>query len=224
MNVPWAARRREARIRIAGAGRLPPVNYLAHFYLAEPPSESLVGNLLGDFVPGRPEALAQRLPAGIVAGILRHRAIDAFTDSHPVTAALRNAIPPPRRRFAGAIVDVIYDHFLTRHWAEFSNKPFDAFIDRCNAALLEQRRWLPAELSEGLEERIAAGWLSQYGSEAGLRGVFRRMSRRRPAFAPLAGATDDLRANRTEFEDGFRRFFPDLIAHVAALGPEKPLL
>lgn len=197
------------------------MNYLAHLFLAENDSQSMTGNLLGDFVTGRPEGLAQRLPARIVAGIVRHRAIDVFTDAHPLTAGLRQAIDPARRRFAGAITDVFHDHFLTLHWAEFSPLPFDRFLARCDAALLTEREWLPAELGDDLDERIADGWLGHYGSESALAGIFVRMARRRPAFAPLAMAIEDLRARRAIFEEGFRRFFPELVAHVASLGPER---
>lgn len=200
------------------------VNYLAHFLLAENHAASRTGNLLGDFVPGRPNVLLERFPRAIVAGIVRHRTIDAFTDFHPVTARLRNAISPERRRFAGAIVDVFHDHFLTLRWAEFSGQPLDRFADACNGALLQHLDHLPTELAESLGERMEARWLENYGSEEGLVDVFARMAARRPGFGPMAGAVDDLLMSRPVFAEGFAAFFPALLSHVRALGPEDGYL
>lgn len=195
------------------------LNYLAHLLLAEDDPLSRVGNLLGDFVAGRPESM--ELPLRVVQGIVRHRAIDRFADDHPVTAHLKTLVAPERRRFAGVIVDLIHDHFLTRHWDEVSTVPFRAFIDTCNADLRDHNLLLPAELADTLEERIADDWLGHYGTEAGLNDVFHRISRRRPAFAPIREARLDLEAHRDAFEQGFREFFPDLQRWIQSLGPES---
>lgn len=196
------------------------MNYLAHLLLAENNAASRVGNLLGDFVPGRPESLRGRFPAAVLDGIVRHRAIDRFTDVHPVNLRLKECIARPRRRFAGVITDIVHDHFLTRHWDAFSATPFPEFIAACNAALLEHRPVLPAELGDSLEQRIADRWLEHYGTDEGLEEVFRRVARRRPAFAPVKDAVDDLRQHRDTLEAGFREFFPDLKSWVRKLGPE----
>jgi len=200
------------------------LNYLSHFLLAEDHAASRVGNLLGDFVTGRPESLRGRFPDAVLAGIVRHRAIDRFTDCHRMTARLREFIPPGRRRFAGAITDIIHDHFLTRFWNDYSPVPFAAFIDTCNESLREHRAILPPELGETLEGRIADNWLGHYGTEEGLDDVFHRVALRHPGFAPISEAVKDLRANRAAFENGFREFFPELQAWVRSLGPEAGAL
>lgn len=195
------------------------MNYLAHLLLAEDRAESRIGNLLGDFVLGRPESLS--LPAPVIHGIIRHRAIDRFTDSHPVNARLKLLVDPQRRRFAGVISDVIHDHFLIRHWPQFSPHPIREFIDLCNRELREHATLLPSELADSLEERIADDWLGRLGTDAGLDTVFRKMVARRPRSAPIRHALDDLRRHRGEFEDGFFEFFPDLQSWIRDLGPES---
>ncbi|MCW1921104.1 ACP phosphodiesterase [Luteolibacter arcticus] len=198
------------------------MNYLAHFLLAEDDPASRVGNLLGDFVTGRPESLA--LPLRVVQGIVRHRAIDRFADEHPVTARLKVLVPPERRRFAGVIVDLVHDHFLTRHWDECSPVPFREFIDTCNDSLSSHLAILPADLADTLEERIADDWLGHYGTDDGLDGVFHRVSHRHPRFVPIREAIKDLRRHRGEFENGFREFFPALQRWVRELGPESKVV
>jgi acyl carrier protein phosphodiesterase len=198
------------------------LNYLAHLLLAENDPLSRVGNLLGDFVAGRPESL--ELPLRVVQGIVRHRAIDRFADDHPVTARLKALVAPERRRFAGVIVDLVHDHFLTRQWEDYSPSPFRGFIDTCNQALRAHLELLPPGLAGTLEERIADDWLGHYGTDEGLDGVFYRVSLRHPGFAPIRGAVDDLRRHRAEFEVGFHEFFPALQAWVGTLGPEAKVV
>lgn len=196
------------------------MNYLAHLFLAENHAASRVGNLLGDFAPGRPESLRGRFPDAVLKGIVRHRAIDRFADSHPITAGLKGAVAPARRRFAGVIIDIVHDHFLTRQWPRFSPVPFPDFIDACNAALQEHRGILPPELGTTLDQRIADDWLGRYGSDEGLDEVFHRVALRHHGFRPIRDAVEDLRANREIFQAGFEGFFPELIAWVRKIGPE----
>ncbi|MDB6079508.1 MAG: hypothetical protein JWO82_3255 [Akkermansiaceae bacterium] len=204
---------------IAGA-----VNFLAHLFLAEPHSASRVGNLLGDFVTGTPDSLRPRFPAAILAGIVRHRTLDAWTDAHAGLAKLKAYIDPARRRFAGAIIDVLHDGFLARQWTDYSPLSLRAFLDQCYSALLQHRGSLPPDLAADLDDRIAHDWLGHYGSDEGLEDVFARMARRRPAFAVLRSSLDDLRPHRQAFDEAFAVFFPDAIAKVKALGPELQAL
>jgi acyl carrier protein phosphodiesterase len=198
------------------------LNYLAHLLLAEDEPMSRVGNLLGDFVSGRPESI--QLPLRMVQGIVRHRAIDRFADDHPVTARLKALVAPERRRFAGVIVDVTHDYFLTRQWQDYSPQPLQAFIHQCNEALRDHIELLPPALADTLEERIADDWLGRYGTDEGLDGVFHRVSLRHRGFLPIRGAIEDVRRHRAEFDAGFLEFFPVLQAWVRHLGPEAKVV
>ena len=200
------------------------MNYLAHLFLAENNAASRTGNLLGDFVTGRPESLRGHFPPAVLSGIVRHRAIDRFTDSHRTTARMKEYVAPARRRFAGVIADLIHDHFLTRHWTDYHSEPLPEFVAACTEALREHRPILPPELGDTLEERIADRWLEQYGSDDGMDGVFHRVALRSHHFTPMRDAIEDLRNHRDQFEAGFREFFPDLIAWVKASGPESELM
>lgn len=200
------------------------LNYLAHLFLAENNAASRVGNLLGDFVTGRPESLRDLFPDAVLKGIVRHRSIDRFTDSHRITLRMKEFVAPPRRRFSGVIADLIHDHFLTRHWLDYRDEPLHEFANVCNSALREYRGILPTELGETLEERIADHWLEQYGTDEGLDRVFQRVALRNPLFAPIRHGIEDLKNHRQEFEAGFHGFFPDLVAWVKASGPESAIL
>ena len=94
------------------------MNYLAHLYLAEDSDESLLGNLLGDFVKGR---LEEQYSPEIIKGIKTHRKVDAYTDFNQNFLACKKLLRPDRRRFAGIIVDMSFDHFLAKNWADYSD-------------------------------------------------------------------------------------------------------
>ena len=100
------------------------MNYLAHAFLAAPQSEAICGAFIGDFAKGVDLAA---LPSGMREGVIGHRRIDAFTDSHPVVCVARARFEPPLRRFAGIIVDVVFDHFLAATFAAYSRQPLSDF-------------------------------------------------------------------------------------------------
>lgn len=189
------------------------MNYLAHLYLAERTTEGLLGSLFGDFVKG---PLDDGLPETIRRGIVLHRSIDSFTDAHPLHLESRNRIGPMRRRYAGIIVDVAYDHFLCRYWSDYSGDSLESFVARVYGILHEHREDLPGRLRRIAPHMIADDWLGAYGDLANvgsaLDGISRRITRRNP----LAGAVAEIEANYGALDDDFRRFFPELEAYARA--------
>jgi acyl carrier protein phosphodiesterase len=59
------------------------MNFLAHAFLSFNDKDLLTGNMISDFVKGKKR---YDYPISIQKGITLHRAIDEFTDCHPVTA------------------------------------------------------------------------------------------------------------------------------------------
>jgi len=186
------------------------MNYLAHLYLAEQSREGLLGSLLGDFVKGR---LDDRFPETVRRVISLYRAIDSFTDAHPLHLESRNRIGAARRRYAGIIVDVCYDHFLCRNWTEHSHESLAIFTERVYGVLREHENNLPDRLQRIMPHMIADDWLSSYADLENvgrtLDGIARRIARRNP----LAGALTEIEANYTALDRDFQRFFPELKTH-----------
>ncbi|NCF19921.1 MAG: ACP phosphodiesterase, partial [Haliea sp.] len=100
------------------------MNFLAHFHLAWPDAGLVAGGLEGDYYKG---PLRGDLPAAIERGVRLHRAIDAYTDRHPVLEQLRRQFPERLRRYAGILIDISFDHYLSRHWSSFSDIPLGEF-------------------------------------------------------------------------------------------------
>jgi acyl carrier protein phosphodiesterase len=187
------------------------MNYLAHLYLAEASPESLLGSILGDFVKG---AIGNRYPSKIKRGIELHRKIDAYTDSHPMIRASRNLYSPARRRFAGIIVDLFYDHLLYRHWTEFSDLILDRFIARVYDILMTHRMLLPARLKTMIPVMIREDWLGSYRDLSGVEKALSRLSARVTNGDRLPGAIEEIKVHYRRLEANFLIFFPDLIHFV----------
>jgi acyl carrier protein phosphodiesterase len=187
------------------------VNFLAHFHLAQRTDASQVGALLGDFVRGTPESLSAHYPPDLIKGIMLHRSIDQFTDHHPEFLRIKKLLSPTRRRFAGIVIDIYFDHFLTLHWDSFSEVPLVEFIEGRYQLLESHPSWLTPELQEIVPRMRHENWLATYQNEKGLALTFERISRRRTWLAPIIEAEKDLFKQYDLFENAFHRFYPEAI-------------
>jgi len=190
------------------------MNFLAHLFLAGDTPESLIGNLAGDFVKG---PLHERFTPGIRAGIMAHRKIDAFTDSHPQVAAFRRVLIPEHGHYARVIADVFLDHFLACHFDEYGGEPLESFIARTHAKLDAHLDELPERLRDVYPWMRDQQWLIGYRDVAGVELTLARMSRRISRRPDLAAATHYLVDSRAELERRFRAFFPDVVAFARAI-------
>jgi acyl carrier protein phosphodiesterase len=190
------------------------MNYLAHLYLAEDSDESLLGNMLGDFVKGR---LENQYSPEILKGIKTHRKVDAYTDANQNFLACKQLLRPDRRRFAGIIVDMSFDHFLAKNWADYSDIQLSEFTDRVYGLLLKREPTLPKKLRQRLPYMVNDDWLGSYKNVDTIGLALNAISKRLSSFEkaiPIKDGLDDIKANYDEFEENFREFFPDLISYV----------
>ncbi len=190
------------------------MNYLAHLYLAEDSDESLIGNLLGDFVKGH---LHNDYSSEIIKGIKTHRKIDAYTDSHLNFLACKKLLRPDRRRFAGIIIDLSFDHFLAKNWSHYSNVELGEFCSRVYRVLLEHEQTLPQKLKDRLPYMVKDDWLGSYKNldtiGLALEAISKRLNRFEKA-KPIKDGLDDIKKNYQELEQNFKEFFPELISFV----------
>ncbi len=184
------------------------MNFLAHLHLGRHTDRFLLGSLLGDFVRGRIEDNSDIDPE-VRRGIIVHRKIDAWTDQHPVWQRSRARLTSGRRRFAGIIIDVFYDHFLSRHWDRFCDIERAAFIGGCYAALERQRDEVDPTVRPIFTRMAEEDWLGSYHDLDGIAETLRRISRRSPRVSPIAGSDAELREHEADYEADFLEFYPD---------------
>ncbi|MEE9102444.1 ACP phosphodiesterase [Pseudomonas nitroreducens] len=192
------------------------MNYLAHLHLGGDRPAQLLGSLYGDFVKG---PLAGQWPADIEAAIRVHRRIDAFTDSHPLIQIAKTRFPQERRRMAGVLLDVFFDHCLARDWGRFSEEPLEQFTHRVYG-VLGRTPGLPERLARIVPRMAAQDWLGSYRQFEVLQDVVFGMSRRLSRPSLLDGAWDELERLYLPLSADFREFYPELQSYVRSL-PES---
>lgn len=187
------------------------MNYLAHLLLADDTDASRIGNLLGDFTRGTISSLEAIYPAELVRGIQMHRAIDRFTDSHQVFKSARKLLAPNRQRFAGIILDIIFDHYLSIHWHDYHHQPLDRFTRDVYQALDEHPEWRAGRLAEVFPKMRDENWLMTYTTVDGIELTLKRVSLRGKKTATIARGIKDLRENYAQLESHFRSLMPCLL-------------
>jgi len=191
------------------------MNHLAHVYLAPPEPESRLGNVLGDF---RRRLDTQFLPQPVVEGMGWHQRVDALTDAHPDVCAARPLFSPQRRRFAGVALDLVFDHFLIRHWGRFSNRSLDDFLNEVYRDLLLAAPAAPAGVDADLRRMIEHDWLRRCTTLGEVGRILDRLAARLRFRNAFSGMLEEIEAQEPELEERFLAFFPEL---CAALGPSR---
>jgi len=187
------------------------MNFLAHIYLSGTNPKTMVGNFIGDFVKGR-NVLEQFEPE-IAIGIELHRAIDEYTDHHPIVQNSKIRLRPKYRHYAAVIVDVFYDHLLSRFWDNYHTEPLETFSVGAYAILKDNWSVLPLEVKNLLPYMIRDNWLLNYGTFDGIGKALTGMSRRTRHNSRMDESIVDLRENYQEFKSEFELFFPELKKH-----------
>lgn len=185
------------------------MNHLAHLLLAGSDPDSIIGNLAGDYVKG---PLDKSWPPALRAGIELHRRVDSYTDAHETVRAARSLFTRRRRRFAGVIMDVAFDHFLSLHWSEFHDQNRRGFIDQIYETLKANHHELPVPLRNVAPIMIRRDWLAHCETLVGAGVVLDRIATRSERARPLHGAIREVEENLRQLETTFLEYFPDAIA------------
>lgn len=152
-----------------------------------------------------------------------HRDIDRFTDSHPTFRVGRSLLHPSRSRFAGIVLDIYYDHFLSRHWEKFSSVDLMSFTQQVYKEIEAHPQWQAGRLADIFPSMMATNWLAGYGSIEGIEHTLVRMSQRSPRIGAIAGSVDDLKAHYADFEQLFLSFMPELVSFTEGWKQAHPL-
>ena len=187
------------------------MNFLAHLYLSGDNEDIITGNFIADHVKGN---RINKFGNGIRKGIRLHRDIDHFTDSHPQFILSKNRLAPTYRKYAGVIVDMYYDHFLSAFWRDYSDEPIEKFTRRMYRILLRRFLILPPKTKRILPFMAKDNWLVGYGNPEGLGRALAGMAYRTPFNSGMENAINDLQDNYALFKQEFEAFFPEIIEYA----------
>ena len=139
-----------------------------------------------------------------------HRAIASFADRHPAFIASRSGISATRRRVAGVLVDLFYDHLLARDWADFGAGSLDDYSAALYAALQRYRGVLPEPANAVATRMQTHDWLASYRDVSAVgRAIDLMAAHRLRQPKALVGGIDEFLADAPGFAADFSRFLPD---------------
>jgi len=187
------------------------LNYLAHLYLAQPNADSHFGNLLGDFGGKRQ---IKEMPITVMNALDNHYLVDKFTDSHPAIKEAKHYFSTERKRFAGIAIDVVFDHFLIKHWQYFHQEPFEDFKQKGYQFLNERIAVMPGTMQETVRSMTKHDWFKEYETLTGIGFALDNIAKRIRFSNNFSGAIEDIHRHYSELDTLFLAFFPQLINHV----------
>ena len=145
-------------------------------------------------------------------GIRLHRAIDNFTDSHEIVRMAKEYFRPVYRLYSGALVDVVFDHYLAIEPTVFSESSLFEFSQNVYRELEKYQDSFPLRFAYMFPYMKDQNWLYNYrtpnGVEKSLSGVIRRaayLDDARPAI-------DLFDQNYQPLKELFSQFWPELQA------------
>ena len=189
------------------------MNYLAHAFLSFGDSEILAGNMISDFVKGKSK---YDYPINIQKGIALHRAIDNFTDTHPIIQEAKKVFRPVYRLYAGAFIDVALDHFLATDDNMFNPPGLETFSQTVYNTLRNFESVLPPRFTRMLYYMRAQDWLYNYRSMQGINDSFEGLVRRAAYLTDHHPAVQIFSANYSELNRHYNAFFPLLNRYAFA--------
>lgn len=150
------------------------MNFLAHLHLSDVAGLPLSGAVLGDVVRGRLEG---RFPEALERSLRLHRRIDVATDAHVEVVALRAGFAPGARRYAGVLLDLLFDHALALDWPR-RDESLPAFAARAAGAVDDAAAWSLADAGPPPAAVRFERLLMSYRDEAGTTRAIERVAAR----------------------------------------------
>jgi acyl carrier protein phosphodiesterase len=189
------------------------MNFLAHIYLSGDNELITIGNFVADGIRGNKY---KNYPEDIQIGIQLHRAIDTFTDAHPIFRKCTKRLHKNYGHYSGVIIDIFYDHFLAKNWKDYSEIPLADYINDFYKSLNKNFDILPEKFQRLTPIMIEGNWLLSYATIEGIQLVLNGMNRRTKGRSRMNEATNELKIHYEAFEQDFKAFFKELITYSNA--------
>lgn len=183
------------------------MNFLAHIHLSGSNPWIQTGNFMADTVRGKDYL---QHPIEIRKGILLHRAIDTFTDAHPVFRSSTKRLHAKHHHYSGVIVDIFYDHFLAKNFQDYSAVSLADFTQNFYAFLQDNTAVLTEKTQQMLPYLVQQDWLFNYQYTEGISRILGQMDRRIQRGTQMQNSVHELQEFYPEFELEFRQFYQEV--------------
>ena len=186
------------------------MNFLAHIYLSGNNDLIKIGNFMADGIRGHDY---EQFPIDVQKGILLHRAIDTFTDAHPIFRKSKHRLHEAYGHYSGVIIDILYDHFLAKNWAKYSEEKLEDYANKFYQSLRDNYDWLTVRTQGMMPSMIGRNWLMSYSTLEGISMILFQMDYRTKNRANMQNAMKELQEYYADFENEFTAFFEELRVH-----------
>lgn len=183
------------------------MNFLAHIYLSGDNDLIKIGNFMADGIRGKQ---FEHFPEDVQKGILLHRFIDTYTDSHDIFRKSTKRLHERYHHYAGVIVDIVYDHFLAKNWSQYSDEELELFVKRFYHSLHDNYDILTEKTQGLMPYMIERNWLLSYRTTEGIQNILTQMDRRSKNISKMQYAVEELTEFYDEFEEEFTLFFEEM--------------
>ncbi len=182
------------------------MNFLGHIFLSPDEDELLLGNFIADSVKGNPDS---QFPERIADGIRLHRAIDDFTDKHPLVKQGVERFRETQGRYAAVVIDVVYDHVLASNWKQFHDEELGMFTESVYQRLQAMSHHFPTQVERYFPYMKQQNWLYNYQFEWGFRKSLEGLDRRSSNPTEMHKAVEVYQKYDDEFLREFEQFIAD---------------
>lgn len=183
------------------------MNYLAHIFLSGDDDFLKLGNFMADEIKGKSYL---DYPEEIQKGILLHRAIDDYTDHHPMVSKGSHRFFDEIGHYNSVVIDMIYDHILAKRWDEYCDTKLAVFADEFYLLLENNQHLLPKKISKVVPYMIEHNWLLSYANIEDLRNILEQMNHKTKHETKLEKGVDIYLNHQKDFEEEFNNFFEDI--------------
>jgi acyl carrier protein phosphodiesterase len=183
------------------------MNFLAHAYLSFGEEEILVGNMISDFLKGKAQ---YEYSPGIRKGIILHRLIDEYTDTHSAVKEAKEFFRPSYRLYSAPLIDIILDYYLANDRAYFKNGALKVFTQTVYKTLDKYSALLPQRFIHAFNYMQSEDWLFNYQFKEGIAKSIKGLVRRSQFLDDSTTAIELFNKHSSSLEVCYKHFFEDV--------------
>lgn len=189
------------------------MNYLAHLVLSGDNEDVIFGNFIGDVIKGKDY---NKFPKDVKKGILLHREIDSFTDSHPIYLQSKRRFYDGYPKISGVITDILYDHLLSLEWEQHVKMDLSHFIDNSYRLIDSRQHQLPEKMLPVYNHMRTNDWFRRYQSKEGTALSLMQIGRRIGFGDNIGKSIEEFEKRENLFIQEFNLFFEEIKKHTSA--------
>lgn len=184
------------------------MNYITHLFLSGSDDGLIVGNFIGDSVKGKDYL---NYPESIQRGILLHRHIDFYTDTHTTIHKSKSYLVSTYNHWAGVLIDIFYGHILTLYFKNYTSESLNDFANRVQNVLLNHYEYLTDDTKMFLDYSIKYNRIEHFDKIQTVDEVLKGIAGRTKYVSNIENASADLLYHLENLTIDFQQFFPQLI-------------